>query len=138
MKLQLCCLLALALVAFAACGAGRSPTDVTRAYLRAIAEVDGKRACGFMTGNFRRVTVESSPLEGATCEQSIERFSRLIGEESRSLLRKAEISAEGSGAPGAAWVRIDGGAQTPLRGELVTLHEINGEWRIDSRVAPEA
>jgi hypothetical protein len=88
-----------------------------------------------MTGDFRRVTVESSALGSGTCADSMERFPRLLGEEDPNLLRDAHLSYEGSGGPGSAWVRIRGDERTPLRSEPVALHEADDKWERDSQIA---
>jgi hypothetical protein len=60
----------------------------------------------------------------------------VLGEEGRNLLRKAQLSDEGSGARGSAWVRIRGDERTPLRSELVGLREVDDKWQLDYQIAP--
>jgi hypothetical protein len=134
MKVRLGSVIAVAFVALAACGDGGSPTDVTRAYLGAIADSDGKRACGLMTDDFKRGLTDNSPT-ASTCEQRIEELSAPLGSEGRQLVQDADLSQQGTGSA-LSLVRIESDERTPLHGGLVTLRKVDGVWRIEGGVTP--
>jgi len=134
MKVRLGALIAVAFVALAACGDGGSPTDVTREYLGAIADGDGKRACGLMTDDFKRGLADNSPT-ASTCEQRVAELSAPLGRAGRQLVQDADLSQLGTGSA-MSFVRIESDERTPLHGGLVTLRKVDGEWRIEGAVTP--
>jgi hypothetical protein len=120
---------ALALVApvsLIACGE-QTPAEVSREYVEAVAEGDGERACNLMTEQFRHETRASDPSRPGSCQESIARFSRLLGDEGREWLREADLSREDAPGSDWAWVRVKGGDQ-------LTLHNRDGEWRVHASI----
>ena len=110
----------------------RSPKDTTREHLDAVANGDGKRPCALMTGEFRRVTVESSALSGETPARKASSGPRACSARRGEACCVRRSSPRRAQAPA---VRIRGDEGTPFRGELVTLREVDDNWKLDSQIA---
>lgn len=100
----------------------RTPEQVARAYLEAIAAGDADPACRLSTVSFQQVTASGGP-PAHSCVESLAKYSKLIGRSGRARLRNTRLSTKRSGDW--AWVRTGYGDQ-------YTLHKVGRAWLISS------
>ena len=120
--------LALALASLGACGGGESDDDkvgdTLRGYLAAVADRDGRRACGFLTREAqlrifttrRAHTGRDHPAE--SCASVVESFGPLYG---TGRIRRVAVSGVAV-ADDRARARVDG--------FRVRLEKVRGDWKI--------
>jgi hypothetical protein len=107
---------------FHANGAARTPEQVARGYIEAIAAGNAGVACRLSTSSFQRVTASAGP-PAHSCVESLEKYSKLIGQSGRARLRNTPLTTKRSADW--AWARTGYGDQ-------YTLHKVGSGWLISS------
>jgi hypothetical protein len=118
----------------AACGSGDSDEDnaasAVRSYFAALADGDGGKACGHLTGNGQRLLLElvfaDLPVQAQdTCAENVEAMADSFGHEEKDALRDAKVTAMLSDRD-TATATIEGSAASPT-----VQKGRDGTWRIE-------
>jgi hypothetical protein len=126
MRLLAGSLIASGLLVLAACGgaAGSQPGDAVKAYLSALADNDGPKACDLLTASARASLVEESG--DADCPAFVDRLHLSLGADA-ARLKDVEVSEEDvNGDSTTVIAELDG------RPAEVALERVDGEWRIET------
>jgi hypothetical protein len=115
---------ALVLAGCGGSGGGGGPDDAVKAYLEALANNDGERACDLLTIDARAELVQDA---GTTdCPALVDQFNQFLGGDA-DRLKDADVSGgSDDGNSTAVTATLDG------RNVEVDLEKVDGEWRVDT------
>lgn len=120
------------------CG-GKSDEDRARAtvkaYIGAVADGDGKKACDLLTGSGKRELVtavnENLPEVGTIeCDQVIERMSSLFGSDELDQIKRTKLNVAIHGNTGEAIA-----AQPDASTRPILLEKVGGDWKLSGGFA---
>jgi hypothetical protein len=109
-------------VLLSGCGGGKSDEDSVRstakAYLGALADADGKKACDLLTGDEKRKVVDAlsaqlPELNVTSCEDGVTGVAKNLGEDEKKQLRDAKIVVKVNGS--SATAVAEGSSSPPAR-----------------------
>jgi hypothetical protein len=118
-----------------ACGddSASSPAAAVRAYNTALADGDGKKACGYLDTAAKNELQESTQgAARASCEKVIDLIAAFYDDATKERLKQARVAASEQGDRGAARFNSPTGFGGPDRAQTYELRRVDGKWKITS------
>ena len=110
-----------------------SPVAAVRAYNDAVADGDGKRACGHLDPSAREELRHSTQGDArSSCEKTIELLSDFYDDATKKRLRDARVTATEDGDRAAARLSSPGSFGGPDSEQTLELRRKDGDWKIVS------